>query len=588
MADDATVIEPAITTQAIVSANDSTIAHISLYPGRAEVSRLFKVTVQSGQNVVTVNGLPNRMDQSSLRVEGRGNATIQEVVSGSMPSQYMPHTTPLLTELQRKKRRLDKALVRAKSAVQSLETYIGSITADKNSYGDINGIVSTFEDQSGSLDEKIIDLEDEIAVVNSEITTERTTMSRPQDNAQLRMKATVTLLCEEQTEQDIQLLLTYGVTNASWAAAYDIRVDSANSSCHLIYKAKISQKTGEEWKNARLTLETAAPSFKHKLPSLNPWNVTIYQPPPPPPPTIGGTRGRGGFGYLAVSSRARKKPSSGPITEEYSVQDQDMWMAPESWSLDEQAMEHRVVQVTSTGDVNASFEIPGTISIPSDGDSHNVTITKLELPLEREWVSVPRKEISVHMMAKILNESEYTMLAGYANIFLDGVFIGSTSLPGVSPQEKFECSLGLDPTVRTVYAPLQKKSSTASKFLTQAKTSTTVYTQRIEVTNTKPSTTLSSVRIIDHVPVSQNSEVLVKLVKPSLAAIDTIKEKTMVEKVTVQQQPTPVFAYWTLADGSDGKLEWMLPDLPPKERVELLLSWEVTAPEHVRLEWSEV
>jgi hypothetical protein len=46
------------------------------------------------------------------------------------------------------------------------------------------------------------------------------------------------------------------------------------------------------------------------------------------------------------------------------------------------------------------------------------------------------------LQAKIQNDSEFTMLPGNGNIFLDGVFIGSTSLPGVSPQEKFECSLG--------------------------------------------------------------------------------------------------------------------------------------------------
>ncbi|KAH8810168.1 hypothetical protein DL96DRAFT_1627882 [Flagelloscypha sp. PMI_526] len=579
MADDATFIESSISEQTLVSTDDSTVAHISLYPGRAELSRLFKVTVQPGQNIVTVNGLPNGMDESSLRVEGRGNAMIQEVVSGNMPVQYTPHTTPLLTELQRKKRRLDKALERAKSAVKSLETYIGSVKADKTSHGDINGIVSTFEDQSGSLDEKIIDLEDEISTVNAQISEERTAMSRPRDNTQLRKKAKVSLLCDEKTEQDIQLLLTYAkrCTNASWDAAYDIRVDSANSSCDLIYKAKITQNTGEEWKNARLTLETAAPSFGHKLPSLSPWNVSIFQ----PAPVVHRSS-------LAVRGASAKKRKASNTAEELEEDDSDEDMGFGLFDDYAPAMQHRVVQVTSKGDVNASFGIPGTVSIPSDGDSHNITIVKLELPLEREWVAVPRKEVSVHMMAKIRNESEYTMLPGDANIFLDGVFIGTTSLPGVSPQEKFECSLGLDPTVRTVYAPLQKKSSTASKFLTQTKTPTTIYTQRIEVTNTKPSTTLSSVRIIDHVPVSQNSSIQVKLVKPSLPALDAIKEKTKVEKVTVQDKPTSILAYWSLPDGSDGKLEWMMPGLPAKEKVELVLSWEVTAPERARLEWSEV
>ncbi|KAH8810146.1 hypothetical protein DL96DRAFT_1716865 [Flagelloscypha sp. PMI_526] len=388
-------------------------------------------------------------------------------------------------------------------------------------------------------------------------------MSRPQDNTHLRMKANVTLLCDEKTEQDIQLLLTYGVTNASWDAA----------------QKYLKTPGRQEWRNARLTLETAGPSFGHQLPSLNPWNVTIYQPPPPPP-----TMPMSSYGApLAPGALPRGKPRPSNFLDTL-VDEEDLGIES-PFRGERAAMSHRVVEVTSKGDVNASFGIPGTVSIPSDGDSHNITVVKLDLPLEREWVAVPRKEVSVHMMAQIRNESEYTMLGGDANIFLDGVFIGSTSVPGMSPQEKFDCSLGLDPTVRTVYAPLQKKSSTASNFLTQTKTSTTIYTQRIEVTNTKPATTLSSVRIIDHVPVSQNSEVLVKLVKPSLAAIDTIKEKTKVEKVTVLDKPTTILAYWSLADGSDGKLEWMLPNLPPKEKVELVLSWEVTAPEKVRLQW---
>jgi hypothetical protein len=67
---------------------------------------------------------------------------------------------------------------------------------------------------------------------------------------------------------------------------------------------------------------------------------------------------------------------------------------------DEPEMVHVGGQVTSKGDVNASFGIPGTSNIPSDGESHNITIVKLDLPLEREWVTLPRKELHVHMMVR--------------------------------------------------------------------------------------------------------------------------------------------------------------------------------------------
>jgi hypothetical protein len=45
----------------------------------------------------------------------------------------------------------------------------------------------------------------------------------------------------------------------------------------------------------------------------------------------------------------------------------------------EDTVQHRTLQVTSKGNVSATFEVPGVISIPSDGEAHNVTIIQLEL-----------------------------------------------------------------------------------------------------------------------------------------------------------------------------------------------------------------
>ena len=51
----------------LVSADDSKIINVSLYTGRAEITRLYKFPVRTGQNLVNINGLPNVMDQESLR-----------------------------------------------------------------------------------------------------------------------------------------------------------------------------------------------------------------------------------------------------------------------------------------------------------------------------------------------------------------------------------------------------------------------------------------------------------------------------------------------------------------------------------------
>jgi len=51
----------------LVSVKDSKITSVSVYSGRAEITRLFKFAVATGQNQVDIIGLPRVMDQDSLR-----------------------------------------------------------------------------------------------------------------------------------------------------------------------------------------------------------------------------------------------------------------------------------------------------------------------------------------------------------------------------------------------------------------------------------------------------------------------------------------------------------------------------------------
>ncbi len=74
-------------------------------------------------------------------------------------------------------------------------------------------------------------------------------------------------------------------------------------------------------------------------------------------------------------------------------------------------MEYREVTVTSQGNVNATFTIPGLVSVPSDGELHTFTIATLDLQAELSWVAVPSKDTKVHL--KVFSGSFI-----YTNLFL--------------------------------------------------------------------------------------------------------------------------------------------------------------------------
>ena len=49
------------------SVRDSTITGVNVYPTRAEITRLFKFNIATGQNQLNISGLPAVLHKGSLR-----------------------------------------------------------------------------------------------------------------------------------------------------------------------------------------------------------------------------------------------------------------------------------------------------------------------------------------------------------------------------------------------------------------------------------------------------------------------------------------------------------------------------------------
>jgi hypothetical protein len=67
---------------------------------------------------------------------------------------------------------------------------------------------------------------------------------------------------------------------------------------------------------------------------------------------------------------------------------------------EEDEMLHSGAALTSKGDINATFRIPGLVTIPSDGAVHNFTIVELELEASMTWVSIPKYDTKTHLKVK--------------------------------------------------------------------------------------------------------------------------------------------------------------------------------------------
>ncbi|KAJ6455475.1 hypothetical protein C8R45DRAFT_881683 [Mycena sanguinolenta] len=563
----------------LTSVADSKIISVSLYSSRAEITRLYRFTVKTGQNQVNISGLPNVLEPQSLRVEGRGAATIHDVTVSTAKGEHVPTSSPELAALLSKREKTSNALARCEKSITSLEQYLASLTVQHLDVSKLESVMENYDATGAKLDAKKSELTEQIRALDVEIEQERARIAVPHENNKLRVKAAIGVFA--QAEGDVEIALIYAVPRATWTAFYDIRVDmnAKEDPINLIYKAAITQNTGESWDDVPLTLETSTPTFGLAIPQLPAWNLDVNR-------YVGfKSKSRGPPSWYMPASRDRESYREQPHALEMAVSESEDDMEP-MWQIGG-------ASVTSKGNFSATFRVPGMVSIPSDGEAHNFTIVQLSLKAEMSWISVPKVDTKAHINARITNASEYTLLAGAASVYVDGSFISRSDVPAVSPKESFDCPLGVDPSIRITYHPVIKKLS-QSGFYT--KTANYVFSQRITVFNTK-SVPIARLKIVDQIPTSQNSQIEVKLVSPALT-LPTKDNNAPSGGSSLLKGPKSnapaapqvlsvargVVAQWNGVDepdceveslGLDRKLNWVC-EVAAQAKINLALEWEVT------------
>lgn len=131
-----------------------------------------------------------------------------------------------------------------------------------------------------------------------------------------------------------------------------------------------------------LVLETATPTFNKEIPTLHPWTISTMAPRLPP------------RAKYATASRDRLSAAP-PMAMSMAASAEAS--SPPAMPMPEMSVRGAEVSKGGGGSVSATFTVPGKMSIPSDGGSHNVTIVQLKLDAKMTWISVPRKGTKVHL-----------------------------------------------------------------------------------------------------------------------------------------------------------------------------------------------
>ncbi|XP_005097215.1 protein F37C4.5 isoform X2 [Aplysia californica] len=488
------------------------LTSVTVFKDRAEVSRSVETSVKAGTNELKITGLVD-IEQDSIRVEGRGQATIAEVSfqftycnedEASMSEKEKTLTEELKVLKEQKKSQDSEAQLSllqkqwgvldrfATNAARGSQDTNSGFKLDEQYFKGMKDFLQHFRDVGEQLDAETLEVKEKREEIDEKIQQVESNLQEVRGN---RRRSTCIRECiivlEAEAETAVQLKLSYVVLSASWVPSYDLRMNTEDGVLSVSYFGLISQNSGEDWTNVKLHLSTAEPSVGGTIPILPQTQVNLFKFRRNPDVFIPRPSSR-----KVEFAMCQSMSADGEILFDESMA----------------AMAEAPVEIQETT-VSASYEIVRQSSIPSDNTSHKVTVGIMELKPTMTYVSIPKVVPHAFLQAKVVNTSKFTLLPGKSNIFLDNSFVAKAELQAVAPKEEFECSLGVDPGVRVTYKPLVKVNS-SSGIISRVKVVS--HEQAIEVKNVHNYPVTVAVK--DNLPRSLDEKVKVVLQSPYIDA----------------------------------------------------------------------
>jgi uncharacterized protein YheU (UPF0270 family) len=103
---------------------------------------------------------------------------------------------------------------------------------------------------------------------------------------------------------------------------------------------------------------------------------------------------------------------------------------------------------TVAGSFDYAYNADGRVDVPSDGEFHSVALTSNSTDVDLRYVVVPREDTNVFRIAQLKNPLQAPLLAGPADVYVDGEYILSTNITTVPAKGQMELGLGVEQAIK--------------------------------------------------------------------------------------------------------------------------------------------
>ncbi|SHM46967.1 DUF4139 domain-containing protein [Mucilaginibacter sp. OK098] len=459
----------------------SKVQKVVVFLKGAQVTRTAMVNVSAGTTDLVFDNISPNIDPQSIQVHANGEFTILSV----------KHEMNYLSNGDVKTRQLQELHTQAKlirdkidmqnnmlSIYQAEENVIAKnqFVRTENTTLDVLKLKQALDFQT----ERLTALKQKEQAANNQVNGLNIDLQKYEsqiaevNNSQNTATSNIIVTVSSKAALQSIFAVSYVTENASWYPSYDIRAKNVNSPLTIVYKANVLQRSGEDWKNVKLTLSTGSPTGNSIKPELNPYYLNIYN-----------------------VNKALEGRADGMVTEGYSV------------ARDKQLAEVAITVPVAVNVVEAQnsveFNIDNPYSVTNDGKPCQVEINQVNINATYQYYVAPKISTDVFLTAQVTDLNKYNFLSGDANLFFEGTYIGKSRIDTRALSDTLNLSLGNDKGI-LIKRTLQKNLTEKQTFGSNKKETKSWL---IEVKNRKNQKV--NLLVEDQVPVSQNSAIEVEV-----------------------------------------------------------------------------
>lgn len=507
------LMAPAAAAQTPLRLNSQTRS-VAAYQGLALVTRQVNLpALQPGSYEVQLQDLPLDLNANSLSISGSGQARIRIHHLQLQPPLNPESQDPELKALEKQVNEVQAQLDRVGSGEELnqvhqklLNTFQQQLSAQAQAKEDRRALsvrdwqlaMDFARSHQGQILDSQLTLKQQKSALGKQLKQLRQQLQELQQAR--RPKQQASLFISVDSAGSAQLLVSYLIGNVSWSPAYEARLDSASKKLRLVYQGDLSQRSGEDWQQVRLSLSTATPVLNQRPPDALRWPVG--------PPEM---------------AKSRPAPAA-PMAQRLRSEAE----ALEDSYADSELVNYAQSEVAQTG-LSVRFQLPEAQNVPSSTQTRRLAMAIREFSYNPAYKIVPRQSKLAFLEAQIKNESELPLLPGPMRTYIGPEFTGVSPIELVRPGQSVRLNFGVDQGIKVDWKELSR-SKRSTGVLQDKEELTVVY--QAEITNYKQEP--APLRILEPAARPANDQIEVKLMQAVPPVSETSDEGLLTWYLTAQ------------------------------------------------------